>query len=335
MDLCMRVAFIIPARLATVAGGYSYNRHMIAGLRATGVAVDVHEIQDAVATWRELPHDAVPVIDGLALREFESLADELATRHCIGLIHHPMARDISVGDTERARLRDVEQRMMLHLTRIIVTSDLTATRLAAEFGLDAARIAVVTPGTADALRSVGSGGPGCEILSVGALVSRKGHDVLMRALARLFDLDWHLTIAGAPRDPTYAHGLQALAEDLAITQRVTFAGEPADAALEDLWQRADIFALATQYEGYGMAVAEAMKRGVPVAVASGGAAASLVTPASGVVCEPGDIVTLSKSLRRLIFDTTLRRNMADAAWEIGQSLPDWTTQARAFSNALA
>jgi hypothetical protein len=53
-----------------------------------------------------------------------------------------------------------------------------------------------------------------------------------------------------------------------------------------------------------------------------------------VVCEPGDIVTLSKSLRRLIFDTTLRRNMADAAWEIGQSLPDWTTQARAFSNAL-
>jgi glycosyltransferase involved in cell wall biosynthesis len=334
MDLCMRLAFIIPARLPTVAGGYSYNRHMIAGLRATGAIVDVHEIQDAVATWRALPHDAVPVIDGLALREFESLADALATRHCIGLIHHPMALDIGVGDAERARLRDVEQCMMLHLARIIVTSDLTATRLAAEFGVDPARIAVVTPGTADAPRSVGSGGPGCAILSVGALVPRKGHDVLMRALARLFDLDWHLTIAGAPRDPTYAQGLQALAEDLAIAQRVTFAGEPADAALGQLWQRADIFALATQYEGYGMAVAEAMKRGVPVAVTSGGAAASLVTPASGVVCEPGDIVTLSKSLRRLIFDTTLQRNMADAAWEIGQSLPDWTTQARAFANAL-
>src|SRR6185437_4364104 len=48
-----------------------------------------------------------------------------------------------------------------------------------------------------ALRCPGSDGPGCHILSIGALVPRKGHDVLMRALVRLFDLDWHLTIVGS------------------------------------------------------------------------------------------------------------------------------------------
>ena len=123
---------------------------------------------------------------------------------------------------------------------------------------------------------------------------RKGHDVLLRALARLLDLDWHLTIAGGARDAVHANSLRALAEELKIAQRVTFAGEVQGDALEALWQRADFFALATHYEGYGMAVAEALKRGLPVVVTSGGAAGALVSPHAGVVCNPGDMVTISK-----------------------------------------
>ena len=98
---------------------------------------------------------------------------------------------------------------------------------------------------------------------------------------------------------------------------------------------ADLFALATHWEGYGMAIAEALKRGVPVAVTAGGAAGKLVTPESGVVCPVGDHINLSKALRRLIFGTGLRREMAEAAWQVGQTLPDWQTQAREFAQALA
>ena len=57
------------------------------------------------------------------------------------------------------------------------------------------------------------------------------------------------------------------------------------------WKRcgseADLFALATHWEGYGMAIAEALKRGLPVAVSAGGAAGDLVTPEAGVVCPAG------------------------------------------------
>ena len=82
------------------------------------------------------------------------------------------------------------------------------------------------PGTDDAPRSPGSGGPTCHILSIGTLVPRKGHDVLLRALARLFDLDWQLTIVGSPdRDPVHARSLVALAEELGIARQVRFAGE--------------------------------------------------------------------------------------------------------------
>ncbi len=96
---------------------------------------------------------------------------------------------------------------------------------------------------------------------------------------------------------------------------------------------ADVFALATHFEGYGMVIAEALKRGLPVAVCDGGAAGALVTPEAGMVCPVGDVAQLSKALRRAIFDVPLRRNLAEAAWHLGQDLPDWNRQAAAFAAA--
>lgn len=342
----MRITLVVPAPFATISGGYAYDRRMVHGLREAGHAVEIVELdgryplpddkakESARQAWLALPADARPVIDGLGLPAFADLADALAAR-AVALIHHPTALEHGLPDSDRAALRDIERRLFPRLSKIIVTSPSSGERLQAEFGVVADRIAVVVPGTDDAPRSPGSGGPGCAILSVGTLVPRKGHDVLLRAMARLFDLEWSLTIVGsAARNPAHADGLRALAEELGIARRVRFAGEVDDAALEHLWRGADLFALATQWEGYGMAVAEALKRGLPVAVTSGGAAGLLVPLEAGVVCPPGDRDGLSKAMRRLICDVDLRRSMAEPAWEAGRLLPDWATQIRTFAATL-
>jgi glycosyltransferase involved in cell wall biosynthesis len=342
----MRAALLVPAPFDTVSGGYNYDRAMVAGLRADGHDVTVvelagrHPLPDDAAfaaardAWAALPDGTLPVIDGLCLPAFAPLADALARRRVVGLIHHPTALETGHDDATRESLRATEQTLFPLLARAVVTSPGTGQRLLQEFGVAHERLAVVVPGTADAPRAAGSGGPGCSILAVGVITPRKGHDILLRALARLPDLDWTLTIAGFPRDPAHAHALTALAVELDIAQRVTFAGEVVADALEALWQRADVFALATHYEGYGIAIAEALKRGVPVVVTDGGAAGALVTPESGVVCPVADITMFSRSLRRLIFDTALRHDMRAAAWQVGCALPGWTEQARAFAHAV-
>jgi glycosyltransferase involved in cell wall biosynthesis len=343
----MRVVLIVPAPFATVSGGYNYDRAVVAGLRHAGHAVGVaelagrHPLPDEAAAaaardaWAALPADAVPVIDGLCLPSFAALADGLAARRTIGLIHHPTALEPDRDEAAREALRRIECTLFRRLARVIVTSSATAERLAAEFGVLTERLSVVVPGTDPAPRSEGSGGPGCAILSVGVLTPRKGHDVLLHALARLPDLDWTLTIAGGARDAAYAATLRTLAAELEIAARVTFAGELTAGALEAWWHRADLFALATRFEGYGMAIAEALRRGIPVAVTDGGAAGALVTPQTGVVAAVGDAAALSRALRRLIFDRPLREEMREAAWQAGQALPDWTAQSAAFAAALA
>ena len=347
-SLAMHISLIVPAPFEQVSGGYGYDRRMVAELRAGGATVDVVELagrfpladeaarEAACTAWDALGEATRPVIDGLALPAFAGMEDALAARGAVGLIHHPAALETGLPDTDRDYLRRIEQRLYGRLFRLVVTSETTAVRLAADFGVDRARICIVMPGTDDAPRCNGSGGPSCALLSVGTLVPRKGHDVLLRALARLFDLDWNLTIAGSPRrDPAHAAALAALAQELDVTARVRFAGEVTGDALEALWRGTDLFALATWFEGYGMVVAEALKRGLPVAVCSGGAAAALVAPEAGVICEPGDRVQLSKALRRLIFSPSLRAEMGEAAWQIGQKLPHWKTQANLLAAHLS
>ena len=176
----MHVVLLVPAPFATISGGYAYDRRMVHGLREAGHVVDVVELEGqhplpddrareaARQAWLPLPDDARPVIDGLGLPAFADLADALATR-AVGLIHHPTALEHGLPDSDRAALRDIERRLFPRLRKVIVTSPSSGERLQAEFGVVADRIAVVVPGTEDAPRSTGSGGPGCAILSVGTL----------------------------------------------------------------------------------------------------------------------------------------------------------------------
>jgi glycosyltransferase involved in cell wall biosynthesis len=335
----MQVCLIVPGPLATVSGGHTYDRRMADGLRALGHDVRVVEIagrlpdpdQAAIyaarTAWAALPTESMKLIDGLALPAFDGLPLHQVT----ALVHHPASLETGISEETSHRLHAIEAGMFNGVPRVVVTSEQTADRLGRAFGTPAERISVIIPGIDELPRCSGSAGPGCQILSVGALIPRKGHDVLLRALSLLFDLDWTLTMAGsADRDPVHARGLCALTEDLYIAHRVHFADDVSEA----LWADTDLFALTSFFEGYGVAIAEAMRRGLAVAVTNVGAVPTLVGPEAGVVCVPGDIEQWSKAMRRLVFDQALRRDMAEVAWQSGQLLPSWHEQAAHLAAVL-
>ncbi len=316
----MHIRLIAARTLPAVSGAAIYNRTIAEALRALGHSVDL-------TTETAAPRDGVTLIDGSALPSMP----EKALPASVALIHHPLALEHNPPD---AAMKQQETTLFAAVRHIVTTSEQTADRLVAEFAVPREKITPVVPGIAELSRCPGTAGPTCQILCLGQLIPRKGQDVLLRALARLFDLEWHLTIAGGENDPVYARGLRAQAEELNIAHHVTFHPEATGATLEALWQNADLFALTSHHEGYGMVWAEALRRGLPVVATNTGVVPTLIGPDVGVVCAPGDVEQLSKALRRLIFDGTLRVDMAEAAWQAGRALPSWHDQAETLAAVL-
>jgi glycosyltransferase involved in cell wall biosynthesis len=173
------------------------------------------------------------------------------------------------------------------------------------------------------------------LLAVGAVAPRKGYDVLLAALVELRDLPWRLTIAGAcDRDIETSVQLLGDIVRFGLQQRVQVLGAVTDARLASLYGDADLFVLASRYEGYGMAYAEAIAYGLPVIGTTAGAIPEVVPADAGVLVPPGDVSTLAAALRRLIIDSEERSRCATAARAAAARLPRWRDTARIIAGVL-
>jgi glycosyltransferase involved in cell wall biosynthesis len=342
--MTLSVQFVVPGPLDQRTGGYIYDRRIVDGLRALGWTVQVHELAGRFPQPDELARTAardavaqlsgtLAVIDGLALPAF-GLPDRLP-RAWVALVHHPLALETGLTPAEARAFEEVERRLLAHAARVIVTSPATRRDLAA-YEVEGARIGVVCPGTDAAPFARGSGGPGLALLCVASLTPRKGHPVLLEALGQLVDLDWHLTCVGsAERDPACARALVAAIERLGLDRRVTLVGERAAAELAPFYDRADVFVLASYHEGYGMALTEALARGLPVVATSAGAIPDTVPADAGLLVPPGDVQALAGALRKVTTEPDLRARLTAGARAARQSLPSWSDAARAFAAELA
>ncbi len=143
------------------------------------------------------------------------------------------------------------------------------------------------------------------VLTLAALVPRKGVDVLIRAFACLED--------GAPRAVLLVAGdgperarLSDLARELGLLERVRFLGAREDKA--ELLVACDVFALASRAEGLGVAALEAMALARPVVASRvGGLAEAVVDGRTGILVEADDVEALAAALERLRADPVLAR----------------------------
>ncbi len=342
----MNAVFAIPGDLATRTGGYGYDREILARAAAQGSPLRHLELPrsfpypaaaDLAATARELGStkaDAVILIDGLAYGAMPVDLIASLQRRFVALVHHPLGLEAGLDAATAERLLAGERAALALAAHVITTSATTARTLVADFGVAADRLTVAEPGTEPAPRATGSpAGAAPVLLAVGSLVPRKGYDLLIEALGGLLDLPWRLLIAGsAKRDIATAQRLADRIASLRLEERIAIAGELDRPALDAAYDRADIFVSASLYEGYGMAIGEAMARGLALVASTGGAAAETVPDGAGLKVPPGDVAALRRALRHVLSDQALRRSLAEAAFDAGRNLPGWDeTAARILS----
>lgn len=355
--------FAFPGDLSTPTGGYIYDRRMVAGLEQLGWNVQLVSLgegfpfpePETVFHARQTLLDLTPgtplVMDGLALGVLPDLVEEVARRHpVIALIHHPLAFESGLSRERVEAFKASETRALRFVSQVIVTSPATARDLVQAFGVQSELIQVVLPGTAappvsfqknqtaflETSTSSAQPTSALRLLSVGSIVPRKGFDVLLAALQPLSAFDWTLTIAGDDtRDEQAPAQLKRDVARFGFESRVRVLGAVDEERLEALYQQADLFVLASRFEGYGMAYAEALARGLPVIGTTGGAIPETVPSDAGLLVEPGHVESLTDALRRLIQDAELRDRLAQGARKAALRQPTWENSAQRFSVALS
>lgn len=334
----MSLALLLPGPIDQLTGGYLFARRVVDGLAARGNPVEVIELAgrfpDADAAARtacaaaltRLPDGAQAVVDGLALAGFaDCLAHEAARLRLVVWVHHPLADETGLSVADHVRFHALESKLLPMFRGAICPSQCTAASVA-RYGVDPARIAVAPPGTKKPTqpRVRLQHDRTLRLLSVATVTPRKGHLVLIEALARVHRTGWQLQCIGSTmRDPAHVALVRATIAAHGLAARVSLDDEMPQDALGAAYDAADLFVLPSFHEGYGMALAEAMAHGLPIVATRAGAIPETVPESAGILVAPGDPAALATALARLLDDRALLARLAQSAATAGAALPDW------------
>ena len=341
------VWFAVPGDPETLTGGYIYAKRLTAALRGRGWTVHALRLpggfpnpstEDLAETQRllgGLPSRATVLIDGLAFGAFTPAVLANLDLDIVALVHHPLARETGLT-ASAAQISASREREALRAARAVVaTSPHTASVLATDYGVPQYKLSVAPPGTERRPRAPGHS-HASSLLTVATVTPRKGHDLLVAALARIKNLTWTSTIAGSlERAPDTAAALRAQIAYSGLASRIALTGELPDDALAKLYAGADIFVLPSRYEGYGMVFADALAYGLPIVGCAAGAVVDTVPQNAAILVPVDDAEALADALRDLLTNANLRSSMAVAAWSAGQALPRWDDTAAIVARALA
>jgi D-inositol-3-phosphate glycosyltransferase len=272
----------------------------------------------------------------------------LRDRWGVPLVHtaHTLAKvknaSLAEGDTPEPLARVVgEEQVVAEADRLVASTPGEADALVAEYGADPDTVRTVAPGvdletfTPDLDRDLARARLGREagaaigeddvvLAFVGRIQPLKAPDVLLRAaaemLARRPELRSRLRVlvVGGPSGSGLAQPrvLVELARDLGITDVVSFLRPRSGAALAEVYRAADVVAVPSYSESFGLVALEAQACGTPVvAAAVGGLPVAVADGRSGLLVGDHSAASWADALERAALDRELRGRLAAGAVE--------------------
>ena len=339
--------FAISADYERRTGGWIYDQRLMRELRDRGWTIrdvvlpagfpepDDRARAQAADMLAGLPGGTLVIIDQLCLGVMPDVARDQAHRlRMVMIVHHPLSSEAGISaDQHRERLFS-EREALRHVALAIVTSHTTARDLRDNFDVSEDRIVVAVPGVDEQPIAIGASGDPV-MLSVGAVVPRKDHGALISALAELIHLPWHLNIVGnVTRAPEHVLAVRSLIARYGLSDRVTLCGEYAEAALDRAWGDTDLYVAASLHEGFGMAISEAIARGIPVVATAAGAVSEWLDPSAAILVEPGNVTELREALSHALSNPAIRVQLRRGALEARNHLPRWEETAEKVDDSL-
>lgn len=354
----MRIGLVIYGSLETKTGGYLYDRFVSQGLVELGHEVEVISLPGGWYPGRM----AQGVLSGLARRMlaggFDILVqDELCHPSLflvndrlhrrggpivVALIHHVLCREPR-NRLQNRLLAVPERRYLASVDGFIHNSETTRRTVAALVGGGRPEVVAYPAGdrfgkplSPEAIDQRAFRPGPLELLFLGMVIPRKGLLPLLRALAGVDRNLWRLSVAGSlDFAPDHVGEVKQLVKQLDLTDSVRFFGHCQDQDLVLLLRASQLFCMPYAYEGFGIAMLEAMAFGLPALGSRQGAAGeTIVHGTNGFLLYPGDLGALAPLLRELHENRQELRRMSLAAVATNASRPTWRESTATINSFL-
>lgn len=227
---------------------------------------------------------------------------------------------------------------------VIATTPQQAELLAGpEYGVPADRLAMIPPGYDDTrffpvseasrrLVKQDLGLDGRIVLALGRMARNKGYDLLLRSLPHVFERveDARVLLAPGSSEPSEGEqqqiaGLRDLAAELGIGERVLFQDHISDETLADHYRAADVFALSSRYEPFGMTAVEAMACGTPTVVTTEGGLWQMVRwGVDAIYANPFDPAAFGHAMATVLTYPEVASQLSNAGAEAARARFTWT-----------
>ena len=357
----MRIGLMIYGSLETVTGGFLYDRMLVEHLRRKGDEVKVISIPWHSYTRSLFQNFSRPLFRRLHDDPFDLLLqDELTHPSLFWLnqrlrraVSHPIATIVHLLRSSEPRpawqgriYRLVERRYLRTVDGLICNSEATRSATAALAGPE--RPSVVAYPGGDHLsptiteqqieQRAHESGP-LRVLFLGNVSIVKGLHTLVEALGRLPRASWRLTVLGSlTAAPAYVRAIHGQIVDSGLASRMELLGALPHSEVASYLERAQVLAVPSLHEAFGIAYLEALGFGLPVIASAQGAASEFVGHGKeGFLVAPGDSGVIAQHLALLHSDRALLARMGLNASARYAAHPTWAESAesvRAFLQNL-
>ncbi|MET0169648.1 MAG: glycosyltransferase family 4 protein, partial [Aliihoeflea sp.] len=293
---------------------------------------DAKTLAAADSAFAAIADGALTLVDGLAYARLPQIMQRESGRlHLAALVHHPLADEGNLPEATARAFETDEAAALEHAQAVICTSETTGRRLTPHYAVSENKLHVAPPGTLRKSQLTHEHQTNA-LLCVASIVQRKGHDVLIEALAQVRDLDWSARFVGPSRDDAWRARLDQQIASHGLADRIVFTGPLAE--LDTEYAQAGIFVLATRHEGYGMAYAEALAAGLPIVGCAVGAVPEVVPPDAGALVPADDPAAFAAALRALLTNSDIYDAAAAGAQAAAETLPRWDESVAIIARAL-
>ncbi|MEU1853231.1 glycosyltransferase family 4 protein [Streptomyces sp. NPDC019990] len=349
------VHFVLPGGVddpTAPSGGNAYDRRVCLDLPGFGWQVTKHAVTgdwprpsaaartELARALSDLPDGSVVLLDGLVACGVPEIVVPHAERLRMAvLVHLPLGDETGLDPAVAAELDAKERAVLRAVPAVVATSDWAVRRLVSHHGLPPERVHVAAPGADIAPLAPGTDGVS-RLLCVAAVTPRKGQHRLVEALATVTDLPWSCVFVGSlTQEPEYVAHLRSLISEHGLQDRLELAGPQSGAALDASYAKADLMVLTSYAETYGMAVTEALARGIPVMATDVGGLPEAVGRAPdggvpGILVPPENSAAIAAELRGWFGEADVRRRLKAAARSRRAALDGWATTAQSLAAVL-